>query len=287
MIQFLKNYFLIIQRKINLKNYKSHKLESANINFNKLFYLSALSILFVAPNISAEEKSNKWDYKQYSGKIDNKYKINMTLIFNDDPSLINGYYSYNGSRNTLKLSGYKEQENNTVSIDEYEQSSNKFTGSFIGKFVGETFKGTWENTNKKLPFYVTRNINNKTLIKDSLTKKSLIGNNYCSLQWVSWNKFGTIKTEEKDGKLIVTGSQKMDGNTLDIDGYFTSVDKNRLDFNGKITTRVTYINSGKPCYREGDMTFLKYEGRPFWRMQEMENPCDTATDYVDISIAKK
>lgn len=257
------------------------------MKINKVVFLTSILCISSITPINAEEKSNKWEYKQYSGKIDNKYKINMTLIFNNDPSLINGYYSYNGSRNTLKLSGYKEQDNDTISIDEYEPTENKFTGTFTGKFISETFKGTWESPEKKFPFHVTRNINNKTLIKDLTTKKSLLGKNNCSLQWISWDKFGVIKTEEKDSKLIVSGYQKINGDSLEIEGYFTSVDKNRLDFNGKITTKVSYINSGKPCYREGDMTFLKYEGRQFWRLQEMQNPCDTVTDYVDISIAKK
>ncbi|MFN8577704.1 MAG: hypothetical protein U0354_12680 [Candidatus Sericytochromatia bacterium] len=257
------------------------------MKINKLSFAIFFSTISIISTTNAQEKDNKWEYKQYSGKINDKYKINMTIIFNQDPTLINGYYSYNGSRNTLKLSGYRE-ENNSIIIDEYD--NNKLTGSFKGDFVGDSFKGIWHNSNltKEYPFYVTRNYNNKTLIKDTQTKNSLIGLNNCSLQWVSWDKdkLGTLKVQEKDKKLIVIGSQKFNGETLDIDGYFTSVDKNRLDFNGKISTRVSHINSGKPCYREGDMTFLKYDGRNFWRLQEMQSPCDVVTDYVDISIKK-
>jgi hypothetical protein len=250
-----------------------------------MFFLST-SLL---NNTNAQEDtniSNKWEYKQYSGKINDKYKINMTIIFNQDPNLINGYYSYNGSKNTLKLSGYKE-EDQTITIDEYDDK--KFTGFFKGVFVGDSFKGDWFNndSSKKMPFYVTRNYNNKTLIKDINTKKNILGTNNCSLQWVGWDKLGNLKVEEKDQKLIVYGSQIKNSDFLNIDGYFTSIDKNRLEFNGKITTKVSYINSNKPCYREGDMTFLKYDGRNHWRLQEMQNPCDAVTDYVDISIRSK
>lgn len=253
---------------------------------NKVFFASITSVLLLSTSINAEENNNKWEYKQYSGKINNKYNIKMTIIFNQDPELINGYYSYNDSRNTLNLSGYKNKEDGTVTINEYD--NDKFTGFFSGNFVGDSFKGNWNNqdSSKKMPFYVTRNYNNTTLVKDIKTKNSLVGIDNLSLQWISWDKFGTLKVEEKDKKLIATGSQKMNGDSLEIDGYFTMIDTNRLDFNGKITTRVSHINSGKPCYREGDMTFLKYSGRNHWRLQEMLNPCDGVTDYVDISIKK-
>ena len=79
----------------------------------------------------------------------------------------------------------------------------------------------------------------------------------------------------------------MGGDSLEIDGYFTMIDKNRIDFNGKITTQVSHISNGSTCLREGDMTFLKYDNRSFWRLQEMSSPCDEVTDYVDISVRKK
>lgn len=251
----------------------------------KSLSIATISILTFASVINAEGLNNKWEYKQYSGKINNKYPINMTIIANPDPTVIKGYYSYNGSRNTLKLSGNIDDGN--VSINEYDES--KMTGVFNGSFVGDSFKGEWSKpeSDEKMPFYVTRNYNNKTLIKDTKTKNSLVGTNNCSLQWISWKQLGNLKVDEKDNKLIVTGSQKINGNELIIDGYFTAVNTNRLDFNGKITTKVSYINNGQPCYREGDMTFMKYSGRNFWRLQEMDNPCEEVADYVDISIRKK
>ena len=252
----------------------------------KTFSISVFSICLIALSVSAENIPNKWEYKKYSGKIDNKYKIDMTIISANSPDVVTGYYSYNGSRNTLKLTGYKENE--IIKLNEYD-SNQKMTGSFTGQFVGDSFKGDWQKpqATKKSTFYVTRSYNNNTLVKDLKTKNSLIGNNNCSLQWISWDKFGTLKVEEKDKKLIVTGSQKLNGDTLEIDGYFTMIDTNRLDFNGKIVTQVSHINSGSPCFREGDMTFMKYENRNHWRLQEMNSPCSDVTDYVDISVRKK
>ncbi len=252
----------------------------------KKIFLTALVSLFLTSQVNAEGNNYNWQYRQYSGKIDNKYKIDMTIVLSDEPTLLKGYYSYNNSRKILELKGYNE--NDTITFDEYDEKDRK-TGVFVGTFVGDTFKGNWSKPDliKKIPFIVTRNYNNKTLVKDLKTKKSLIGVNNLSLQWVSWDTFGDLKIEEKDNKLIATGSQRFNSEKLDIDGFFTMVDKNKLSFNGKITTQVTYINKGIPCTREGDMTFLRYDNRNHWRLQEMLNPCDAVTDYVDISIRKK
>lgn len=46
--------------------------------------------------------------------------------------------------------------------------------------------------------------------------------------------------------------------------------------------QISHINGGEPCVREGEMTFAITRKRKYWRLQEMQNPCDTATDYVDI-----
>ena len=46
--------------------------------------------------------------------------------------------------------------------------------------------------------------------------------------------------------------------------------------------KISHINGGKPCAREGAMTFKITGKRRYWRLQEMNNPCDGVTDYVDI-----
>lgn len=47
-------------------------------------------------------------------------------------------------------------------------------------------------------------------------------------------------------------------------------------------TLARYINGGKPCERKGDFHFPIKGPHAFWRLQEMNNPCDIATDCVDI-----
>ena len=48
------------------------------------------------------------------------------------------------------------------------------------------------------------------------------------------------------------------------------------------STRVSHIAGGAECRRHGTFHFATKVGRKYWRMQEMDNPCDDATDYVDI-----
>lgn len=124
----------------------------------------------------------------------------------------------------------------------------------------------------------------KTVINDASAKTKLVGNHKISLQWISWDYFGTAKIVDEHGVLRIKGEQKQRGGNdfLKIDGTINSVDKNSFVFNGTITISVSHINNGNACKREGEMTFAIKGNRRYWRLQEMENPCDEATDYVDI-----
>ena len=62
----------------------------------------------------------------------------------------------------------------------------------------------------------------------------------------------------------------------------TRVDANEFGFRGKIVTQVSHINGGAPCTRDGEFTFRATGSRKYWRLQQMDNPCDSVTDYVDV-----
>jgi len=47
---------------------------------------------------------------------------------------------------------------------------------------------------------------------------------------------------------------------------------------------VSHINGGEPCLREGEMTFAITGKRRFWRLQQMQNPCNEVVDYIDIFL---
>ncbi|HYP27302.1 MAG TPA: hypothetical protein VE262_11340 [Blastocatellia bacterium] len=124
----------------------------------------------------------------------------------------------------------------------------------------------------------------RTIIKDKQARARLLGEHRLSLQWISWDYFGKAVVRENKGVLSIAGEQKGrgTGDYLKIEGVITEVDTTEIKFKGTIETRVSHINQGNPCKREGEMTFRITQNRRYWRLKEMDNPCDEATDYVDI-----
>jgi hypothetical protein len=126
--------------------------------------------------------------------------------------------------------------------------------------------------------------NPKTEIKDQTARTRLLGNHRLSLQWISWDYFGQAAVTEKNGTLFIKGEQKSrkGDDYVKIDGVITLVEKGEFRFQGTIIMKISHINGGNPCKREGEMSFAIKAKRRYWRLQQMDNPCDTVTDYVDL-----
>jgi hypothetical protein len=124
----------------------------------------------------------------------------------------------------------------------------------------------------------------RTIINDQAAAKMLLGKHKLSLQWISWQHFGAATVTNEAAVYSIRGSQKSRDtrDLLTIEGIIVSIDAKQFVFEGKIVTQISHINGGKPCTRHGDFTFKITGKRKYWRMQEMDNPCDQATDYVDI-----
>lgn len=124
----------------------------------------------------------------------------------------------------------------------------------------------------------------RTDIKNVAAARMLLGKHMLSLQWISWDYFGAATVTNRRGVYAIKGEQKGRGNTdfVTIDGRVTSIDAKVFKFDGTIVMQISHINGGQPCTREGEMTFRITGKRKYWRLMEMDNPCDTATDYVDI-----
>ena len=126
----------------------------------------------------------------------------------------------------------------------------------------------------------------RTDVNDTSAARMLLGRHKLSLQWVSWDYFGVATVTNRRGVYSIKGEQKgrgmSKGNSVTVDGVITSIDAKEFAFRGKIVTLVTHINGGKPCERDGEFTFKITGKRRYWRLQQMDSPCDTATDYVDI-----
>lgn len=124
----------------------------------------------------------------------------------------------------------------------------------------------------------------KTVVNDAGAKAMLLGRHKLSLQWISWDYFGAATITQRNGVFYLKGNQRQRGGTdyLTVDGVITSIDAKEFSFSGKIIMQISHINGGKPCVRDGDFTFKITGKRKYWRMQEIDNPCDEAADYVDI-----
>ncbi|MEO8648611.1 MAG: hypothetical protein ABI539_05535 [Acidobacteriota bacterium] len=125
----------------------------------------------------------------------------------------------------------------------------------------------------------------RTRIDDAAEAKMLLGRHKLSLQWISWDYFGAANVTNSRGVYRIKGSQKgRAGNTdfVGIDGVIKSIGEKEFVFEGTIVTQVSHINSGQPCTRDGEFTFRITGKRKYWRMQQMDNPCDPVTDYVDV-----
>jgi hypothetical protein len=127
----------------------------------------------------------------------------------------------------------------------------------------------------------------KVVVNDQHARDLLLGMHRMSLQWISWDVFGTVNVTDSNGQMLIKGEQKgvdSPDDYLRIDGVIRQVDAKSFSFVGVISTRVSHINNGAPCERSGSMTFRIIGARKYWRLKEMENPCDRVTDYVDVYL---
>lgn len=124
----------------------------------------------------------------------------------------------------------------------------------------------------------------KTKINNVKAKNMLLGRHSLSLQWISWDYFGAATVTNRRGVFYLKGKQKSrkDSDFVELDGVITEINEKNFIFNGTVTMQVSHINNGQPCERTGEMTFAITGKRKYWRLQEMDSPCDVTTDYVDI-----
>jgi hypothetical protein len=125
----------------------------------------------------------------------------------------------------------------------------------------------------------------RTTINDKAAARKLLGRHMMSLQWISWDYFGQATVTNRGGVYKIFGEQKGRGNTdfVRVEGVITIITAKEFWLDGKVTTQVSHINDGKPCVRDGEDIVFRITGtRKYWRMTEIDNPCDEAADYVDI-----
>lgn len=124
---------------------------------------------------------------------------------------------------------------------------------------------------------------------DAAARARLVGDHMLTLQWLGWGDLsgaGKVVVEDAGDTLPMRGEQRGTGENADdyvrIDGRIVAASRDGFVFEGTILTRVHHIANGAECRRSGRFTFKATGKRRYWRLQEMQNPCDSATDYVDV-----
>ncbi|WP_424411602.1 hypothetical protein ACPEER_00335 [Pasteurella sp. PK-2025] len=132
--------------------------------------------------------------------------------------------------------------------------------------------------------WLSVNAQPQLLTPEQITKieDKLIGKHKLSLQWVSWERFGSVNILRDADGLSIEGMQKVNGNFVSLFGKIKVIDEKAFLFTGEIVTRVDHINNGEACTRNGNFEFRATGKRQYWRLQQMKNPCDPVTDYVDV-----
>ncbi|MBR7059496.1 MAG: hypothetical protein IKI22_02705 [Neisseriaceae bacterium] len=121
-----------------------------------------------------------------------------------------------------------------------------------------------------------------TVFADENLEKKLLGKHMFSLQWISWEKFGTANVYQENNQLKIRARQELNGDYVTLDGVIEPIDSKSFYFNGDVVTRVSHIAQGQECKRSGKFFFKATGKRKYWRMQEMDNPCDGVVDYIDV-----
>jgi len=124
-------------------------------------------------------------------------------------------------------------------------------------------------------------------ITDKAMAQKLLGQHALTLQWLGSGTLrdaGKAEVKAENGTWHLTGHMEAKEGHVSLDGIVTAIDATTFAFTGKIITNVSYINQGKDCLRDGNFTFAKKGTRKYWRLQQIDNPCDQAADYVDIYL---
>ncbi|MES0489371.1 MAG: hypothetical protein ABUK01_05220 [Leptospirales bacterium] len=211
----------------------------------------------------------------YEGHVDG---IPVTMFLQKKGNEIIGFYFYRWAR-PLILRG-EISDDNTFFLDEYVGA--EVQNAFDGKIDGTTLSGKYGGYTSFEVNEVKKFESDTKVISNERFEK-LMGEHLLSLQWISWDFYGNISVVMIGGKVIMYGQQfNFRGDSLVIAGLVTEINDNSFTLNGTVSTQLRGIAKGENCTRDGELTFSIYPNGAFWRLKQMENPCDNFIDYIDI-----
>lgn len=228
--------------------------------------------------------------KTFEGLINNEHEFLMKII--SDDGKITGRYFYKNKRLEFEIEGTLNK-NGEIVFNEYDNQENH-VGIFKGLMPNkQTIVGKWSELNGKneTSFTLTESKTNysKELEKKTKNKPNLkslrIGDHNFTIQWVGWDLPGSVEiTKMSNGSYAIFGKQESQKNNdyVHIEGVLDIISEKELEFTGKISSVVSYINNGKVCVRNGKQLFKSTKNRKYWRLQNMINCDGQVTDYIDI-----
>jgi len=112
------------------------------------------------------------------------------------------------------------------------------------------------------------------------------GQHAFTLQWIDLDKHGpglVMIQSLGENKYSIEGEQrdKTKKEYITIKGTIVADDES-LYFDGKIVSKVGFVNNGKPCEMSGPAVFKAVGKRRYWRLQRMMNCDGISSDYIDI-----
>ncbi len=113
-----------------------------------------------------------------------------------------------------------------------------------------------------------------------------VGKHSFTIQWIAFDKAspGSVMIKSLgNGEYSIEGEQRDNAKKdyVTIKGTIQAAGR-QLYFDGKIVSRVSYINNGNPCESTGPAVFKASGQRKYWRLQQMLNCDGESTDYIDI-----
>ena len=134
----------------------------------------------------------------------------------------------------------------------------------------------------------------KTKIREGagIALEQLLGDHRLRIQWIDYDDKGEHRgkavAEMNAGLIHLNGEQRGPrDNFVTVDGDILELTAITFRMRGKIVSRVDHLNGGAPCERVGEFSFAVYGGRPYWRLQQLQSPCGSHVDYVDLFLRPK
>jgi hypothetical protein len=123
-----------------------------------------------------------------------------------------------------------------------------------------------------------------TVMEDPRAGDQLMGKHVFNLQWIGTPPGVATVTEPTKGELRLEAAQEnKKGDFATVSGRITKVTSKTFELEGTVKTKVSYVNGGQECVKNGHFTFRITGTRKYWRLKEMGN-CEgnNVVDYLDV-----